>query len=188
METPELSVNDLAILRPVNRRILPEVTEAYMEDPVAAKAALPWLKEGEEARGQIADLMIDLEMHRNGDKIHFWAIHSTNDNSFIGMIGLGDELQLAASAYNLGYWVRKKWRGMGIASACVDAIFTWQRDRTEQSLIEITVHPHNEAGQAASKSICKKWNGLAVEGYVAIEIDGRTIPHILHLVQLDRGD
>ena len=93
METPELSVNDLAILRPVNRRILPEVTEAYMEDPVAAKAALPWLKEGEEARGQIADLMIDLEMHRNGDKIHFWAIHSTNDNSFIGMIGLGDELQ-----------------------------------------------------------------------------------------------
>ena len=53
METPELSVNDLAILRPVNRRILPEVTEAYMEDPVATKAALPWLKEGEEAREKV---------------------------------------------------------------------------------------------------------------------------------------
>ena len=52
---------------------------AYLEDPEAAKAALPWLKEGEEARRQIADLMIDLEMHRNGDSIHFWAIHSCQE-------------------------------------------------------------------------------------------------------------
>ena len=188
METPELSVNELVILRPVNRRILPEVMEAYMEDPDAAKAALPWLRDGEQARSQIADLMIDLELHRDGDKIHFWAIHSQQDNSFVGMIGFGDELQLAASAYNLGYWVRKSWRNKKIASACVDAIFVWQKDRAEQSLIEITVHPHNEAGLATSKSICQKWNGLAVEGYVPIEIDGRTIPHILHLIQLDRGE
>lgn len=188
METPQLSVSELVTLRPVNRRILPEVMEAYHEDPIAARSALPWLKEGEEARTQIADLMIDLELHRNGDKIHFWAIHSNEDNSFVGMIGFGDELQLAASAYNLGYWVRKSWRKKGIATSCVDAIFSWQQNRTEQSLIEITVHPHNEAGLAVSKSICKKWNGLAVEGYVPIEVDGRTIPHILHLIQLDRGD
>ena len=134
METPELAVNEQVILRPINRRILPEVMSAYLEDPEAAKAALPWLKEGEEARRQIADLMIDLEMHRNGDSIHFWAIHSCQDNSFIGMVGLGDELQLAASAYNLGYWVRKTWRRKGIALACVDAIFSWQSQRTEQSL------------------------------------------------------
>mgnify|MGYP001440456762 FL=1 len=76
METPELTVNDHVILRPINRRILPEVMSAYLEDPQAAKAALPWLKEGEEARRQIADLMIDLELHKNGDSIHFWAIHS----------------------------------------------------------------------------------------------------------------
>ena len=188
METPQLSVNELVTLRPVNRRSLPEVMEAYHEDPIAARSALPWLKEGEEARTQIADLMIDLELHRNGDKIHFWAIHSNEDNSFVGMIGFGDELQLAASAYNLGYWVRKSWRKKGIATSCVDVIFSWQQNRTEQSLIEITVHPHNEAGLAVSKSICKKWNGLAVEGYVPIEVDGRTIPHILHLIQLDRGD
>ena len=84
--------------------------QAYLEDPEAAKAALPWLKKGEEARRQIADLMIDLELHRNGDDVHFWAIHMTEDNKFVGMIGLGDELQLAASAYNLGYWVKKSYR------------------------------------------------------------------------------
>ena len=50
METPQLSVNELVTLRPVNRRILPEVMEAYHEDPIAARSALPWLKEGEEAR------------------------------------------------------------------------------------------------------------------------------------------
>ena len=188
LETPELPVNELVILRPVNRRILPEVMEAYHEDPEAAKAALPWLQEGEKARNQIADLMIDLELHKSGDSIHFWAIHSCENNSFVGMIGFGDELQLAASAYNLGYWVRKAWREQGIASSCVDAIFSWQRDRTQNSLIEITVHPHNTAGLAVCKSICKKWRGLAVEGYIPIEIDGRTIPHILHLIQLERGE
>ena len=108
MQTPELAVNEHVILRPINRRILPEVMKAYLEDPQAAKSALPWLKEGEVSLcRQIADLMIDLEIHRNGDSIHFWAIHSMEDNSFVGMIGLGDELQLAASAYNLGYWVKK---------------------------------------------------------------------------------
>ena len=188
MDTPQLQVDNQVILRPINRRILPEVMAAYLEDPDAAKAALPWLKDGDLARRQIADLMIDLEQRRNGDSIHFWAIHSVEDNAFVGMAGLGDELQLAASAYNLGYWVRKGWRKKGIARACVDTIFTWQSQRTEQSLIEITVHPHNEAGLAACKSICQKWNGLAIEGFVPIEIDDRTIPHVLHLVQLNRGD
>ncbi len=183
-----MEVDEIVILRPISRRILPEVMESYLEDPEAAKAALPWLKEGEKARRQIADLMIDLEIQRDGDSIHFWAIHSLEDNSFVGIIGLGDELQLAASAYNLGYWVRKNWRRKGIAKSCVDAIFTWQKERTEQSLIEITVHPHNEAGLAVCKSICEKWNGLAIEGFVPIEIDERTIPHVLHLVQLNRGD
>ena len=72
--------------------------------------------------------------------------------------------------------------------ACVDAIFEWQSERSEQSLIEITVHPHNEAGLAACKSICNRWKGLAIEGYVPFEIDNRTIPHVLHLVQLNRGE
>ena len=188
LDTPVLEIDTKVILRPISRRILPEVMDSYHEDPEAAKAALPWLKEGDKARSQIADLMIDLEMQRNGNAIHFWAIHSLKDNSFVGLVGLGDELQLAASAYNLGYWVRRDWRRMGIARACVDAIFTWQSERTEQSLIEITVHPHNTAGLAACKSICEQWNGLAIEGYVPIEIDGRTIPHVLHLVQLNRGD
>ncbi len=188
MLTPELDVDELVILRPVSRRILPEVMEAYTEDPNAARAALPWLKDGDEARGQIADLMLDLELHSGEDKIHFWAIHSNEDNSFVGMIGLGDELQLAASAYNLGYWVRTGWRRKGVARKSVDAIFSWLESHKNQALIEITVHPHNEAGLAVSKSICNKWNGLAVEGYVGIECNGRTVPHILHLVQLNRGD
>ncbi len=188
MNTPELEIDDQVILRPVNRRVLPEVTEAYREDPESARAALPWLKEGEEARRQIADLMFELEMQKENKAIHFWVIHSTLDNSFVGLIGLGDELQLAASAYNLGYWVRTSWRKQGIANRCVDAIFAWLSENTVQSLVEITVHPHNEAGLAACKSIVERWGGMAIEGYVGIECNGRTVPHVLHLVQLGRGD
>ena len=43
LDTPELKVNTEVILRPISRRILPEVMESYQEDPDAAKAALPWL-------------------------------------------------------------------------------------------------------------------------------------------------
>ena len=50
--------------------------------------------------------MIDLELHRNGDDVHFWAIHMTEDNKFVGRIGLGDELQLAASATILAIGLR----------------------------------------------------------------------------------
>ena len=188
LDTPELEVDDSVVLRPIDRRILPEVMEAYIEDPSAAKAALPWLKEGEKARKQISDLMFELEMQKDGERIHFWSIHSVEDNSFVGMIGLGDELQLAASAYNLGYWVRLSWRRKGIAKKCVNVIFAWLKQHRQQSLIEITVHPHNEAGLATSNAICAQWKGLAIEGYVGIEVDGRTIPHVLHLVQLDSGE
>ena len=58
----------------------------------------------------------------------------------------------------------------------------------EKAFFEISVHPHNEAGLATCKSICQEWNGLAIEGFVPIEIDDRTIPHVLHLIQLNRGD
>jgi RimJ/RimL family protein N-acetyltransferase len=186
VDTPELEVDDKIVLRPVNRRILPEVKQAYMEDPDATRSALPWLKDGEEAIRQIADLMLDLEMHRTGDVVHFWAIHRLTDNAFVGMIGLGDELQLAASAYNLGYWVVKSSRGRGITNRCVDRIFQWLEQTKGQALIEITVHPHNEAGLSTCRSIMERWGGLAVEGFVGIEVDGRTVPHILHLVQIDK--
>jgi hypothetical protein len=32
----------------------------------------------------------------------------------------------------------------------------------------------------------ERWGGLAVEGFVGIEVEGRTVPHILHLVQIDK--
>ena len=96
------------------------------------------------------------------------------------MVGLGDELQLAASAYNLGYWVRKTWRRKGIALACVDAIFSWQSQRTEQSLIEITVHPHNEAGQRpASQSVT---NGMDLQLRVSYRLKLITVRFLMFCI------
>ena len=87
----------------------------------------------------------ELENERDEDRLHFWAIHQGKGSKFVGMIGLGDELQLAASAYNLGYWVRSFLRRQNIANRAVDAVFDWVRDKQDQALIEITVHPHNKA-------------------------------------------
>ena len=114
LETPELAVNEQVILRPINQKDSPRGDESISRRPRFGKGCSPLAKRRKRHVAKLPDLMIDLELHRNGDSIHFWAIHSMEDNSFVGMIGLGDELQLAASAYNLGYWVKKSWRNRGI--------------------------------------------------------------------------
>ena len=80
-------------LRPVSKAILPMVIEAYSEDPESAKAALPWLRSEEDITRQLADMLHDLEHLSNADRVHFWSIHD-QQNTFIGLIGLGDEMQL----------------------------------------------------------------------------------------------
>ncbi|MGB1818047.1 MAG: GNAT family N-acetyltransferase [Candidatus Poseidoniaceae archaeon] len=182
--TPEINIDEEFVLKPVNRRILPEVIEAHNEDPEGTLSALPWLTQMEDIHRQLADLLLELEHERDEDRLHFWAIHQGKDSKFVGMIGLGDELQLAASAYNLGYWVRSSCRRQNIANRAVDAVFDWVREKQDQALIEITVHPHNKAGLSTCQSICDRWQGLSIDGYVGIDLNGRTVPHQLYLIQL----
>ena len=115
-ETPKLpDLEGGYSLRPVSKAILPMVIEAYTEDPESAKAALPWLSSDEDITRQLSDMLHDLEHLSNADRVHFWSIHD-DENTFIGLIGLGDEMQLVHSNYNLGYWVRKGFRNRRIAS------------------------------------------------------------------------
>ena len=108
--TPDLPALDGGYsLRPVSKAILPMVIDAYTEDPESAKAALPWLSNEEDITRQLSDMLHDLEHLSNADRVHFWSIHD-QEHTFIGLIGLGDEMQLLHSNYNLGYWVRKGFR------------------------------------------------------------------------------
>ncbi len=93
-------------MRPVHRRLLKSVLEAYQEDPDGVKTALPWLKIDEDISMQMSDFLFELEIHSNSGRIHFWSIHEkTAEDSFVGMVGLGDELVLNETDWNLGYWV-----------------------------------------------------------------------------------
>ncbi|MCH1481438.1 MAG: hypothetical protein L7T81_04270, partial [Candidatus Poseidoniaceae archaeon] len=70
---------------------------------------------------------------------------------------------------------------------CVNAIFQWLSSQEEFFRIEITVHPHNQAGLATAASICHAWDGESVEEFIGIEISGRTVPHRIHIVDINRG-
>ena len=172
-------------LRPVSKAILPMVLDAYSEDPESAKAALPWLKNDEDITRQLADMLHDLEHLSNVDRVHFWSIHN-QENTFIGLIGLGDEMQLVHSHYNLGYWVRKEFRNQGIASNAVDAVLFWLESRGHVFRVEITVHPRNTAGLVTAERICQRWNGQAIDEFIGIELNGQTVPHRIHIVDLPR--
>ncbi len=185
--TPVLQAGTTISLEPVNRKHLAKLFEAYEEAPEQALEALPWLEPEGDLMRQLSDLLSDLEHHHEDDKLHFWGIHDKEDQEFCGLIGLGDELQHEYSNYSLGYWVRPSRQRKGIASSSVDTVLSWLNNRNTPIRIELTVHPHNEPGIAACSSICKRWNGKTLPGFIGVEINGRTIPHILHLIDLPRG-
>tara|TARA_B100000927_G_C16320042_1_gene411001 strand:- start:68 stop:643 length:576 start_codon:yes stop_codon:yes gene_type:complete len=185
--TPELKVGREFTLEPVNKLALKPILNAFNEDPESAYAALPWLDKNKEIRQQIRDMLFDVEAQENLDEIHFWSIIDEQTRDFIGLIGLGDELQLLHSNYNLGYWVRSKYRRQGITIRCVDTILQWLSSRDKFFRIEITVHPHNDAGLATAASVCQGWDGEVVEEFIGIEIGNRTVPHRIHIIDINRG-
>lgn len=152
-----------------------------MEDPDAGRAALPWIDEEGDVTRQLGALLSSIERPVD-DATHFWSIH--DDSGFIGLIGLDDRTIHDGSRYNLGYWVRQSHRSRGIARTSVDAIFQWLKEVMGDVRIEITVHPHNTAGLATCHAILRKWDGVAIEGFVSVDIGPRTVPHHLHIIDL----
>ena len=185
--TPELSVDGGFSLNPLSKIALTSILNAFHEDPESAYSALPWLDNNKEIRQQIRDMLFDVESQANSDEIHFWSITYDEENEFVGLIGLGDELQLLHSNYNLGYWVRSKYRRQGITIKSANAILQWLTSRNQFFRIEITVHPHNVAGLATAASVCNDWDGESVEEFIGIEIGNRTVPHRLHIIDINRG-
>ena len=182
--TPELHVGEDLLLRPAANTILVAMFEAYQEDAEAAQVALPWLDPNEDVRRQLRDMLYDIEAQNGNDRLHFWSVHATNTDEFVGLVGLGDELQSLHAAFNLGYWVRRAHRRKGIATRCVNTIFTWLAGRSTTTTVEIAVHPHNDAGLATAEAICNAWGGERLPEFIGIEFNERTVPHHLHLVDL----
>jgi RimJ/RimL family protein N-acetyltransferase len=187
MFTPILEMPNGCSLQLAQRKHLAELMQAYQEDPESAQAALPWLEPQIDIHRQFRDMLFDIELKFEDDTIHFWVIFS-KDNEFIGMVGLGDELQLDRSSYNLGYWVRKPFRRQGIAKLAVQRIFEWLESRGNETFVEIAVHPRNEAGISTAESICIEWSGDRISEFFGIEVRGRTVPHHLFVIHLPRGE
>ena len=182
--TPRLVVDEELVMEPATKSVLVAMFDAYNEDTEAAQTALPWLDPNDDVRRQLRDMLYDIEAQNGTDRLHFWAIHRKGGHDFVGLIGLGDELQSPHSDFNLGYWVRRHFRRQHIASRCVNAIFSWLSERDETTTVEIAVHPHNTAGLATASAICERWNGERLDEFIGIEFNERTVPHHLHLVDL----
>ena len=184
--TPVLQTELGFFLQPVNRKQLSQVVSAYEEAPEQALEALPWLDSQSDILHQLSDFLSDLEHQQQDDNLHFWAILNSQSEEFCGLIGLGDELQHEYSNYNLGYWVKPSMQRKGIASGSVNTVLGWLNNRKTPLRVELTVHPHNEPGLVTCSSICRRWNGQTLPGFIGIDINGRTIPHVLHLIDLPR--
>ena len=128
--TPELEFRPDMRLIPVSKAILPQLLEAYHEDPAAAQTALPWLDATFNVQGQLSDMLFDVENQAEVDRLHFWWIRAEEKGTFVGLIGFGDELQLLQSNYNLGYWVRSSYQRQGVALEATRTVLQWLEKKT----------------------------------------------------------
>lgn len=180
--TPHLQSDEL-VLQPINRRLYEDFMAAHLEDPGSTFAALPGIDPTGNMNTQFADFLFELEVHSNVGNIHFWSVHC--GSKFVGLIGLGDELQAEGSKWNLGYWIRSSARKKGLAVKGVNMVFSWLSNKQTRVQVEITVHPENSAGLNTCKSVCNHWGGVrAKPDYWPIEIRGRTVLHTMWLVSL----
>ena len=101
VHTPEIRVDDQVLLRPATHGVLVAMFEAYQEDSEAAQTALPWLDPDDDVRRQLRDMLYDIAAQDCTDQLHFWSIHSIYSDEFIGLVGLGDELQSPLAKFNL---------------------------------------------------------------------------------------
>ena len=184
VKTPELLVDQDVVMRPATKAVLVAMFDAYQEDAEAAQTALPWLNPDDDVRRQLRDMLYDIQSQDGLDRLHFWSVHLKSGGEFVGLVGLGDELQSLQADFNLGYWVRREHRRQKIATRCVDAIFDWLSKRQRTTTVEIAVHAHNDAGLATAGAICERWRGERLPEFIGIEFNERTVPHHLHLVNL----
>lgn len=181
--TPDLETECGLHLTAVNRRLFSEMLDAHAEDPEGTYIAIPGFNKEIEASPQISEFLFELEVYSKSGRIHFWSIHDAGE--FVGLVGIGDELQMDESKWSLGYWVRASARRRGIARKSVNAVFNWLLKQPQKVQVEITVHPQNVAGLATCRSICSKWGGRRAEpDFWPIEFGGRTVPHALWIVTL----
>ena len=183
METPELMIASGFELRPASSFILGELIDAYHEDPNSVHSALPWM-EDEKIPQQFGQMLRDIERASGSDRMHFWSVHETETNDFAGLIGLGDELQLDDTDYNLGYWVVKKYQRKGVAKEAVNQIISWLTSRESDVRVELIVHPHNEPGIATANSIIEKWNGMKLPDLIGVEVNSRPVPHHVYVIEV----
>mgnify|MGYP004259089685 CR=1 FL=1 len=106
--TPELHVGEDLRLRPAANTILVAMFEAYQEDAEAAQVALPWLDPNEDVRRQLRDMLYDIEAQNGNDRLHFWSVHTTSTDEFVGLLAAPDasERELRRLSSRLGVeWV-----------------------------------------------------------------------------------
>ena len=73
-----------------------------------------------------------------------------------------------------------------LASNAVDAVLGWLNLRGSVYRIEITVHPRNQAGLVTAERICQRWNGQIIDEFIGIELNDKTVPHRIHVIDLPR--
>jgi ribosomal-protein-serine acetyltransferase len=92
-------------------------------------------------------------------KEYNFLIFDANDGSLLGSCGLNRVRRRAGSA-NLGYWVRSKYTGKGIATAAALLVARFGFNELRLNRIEIGAATGNTASQRVAEKAGATWKGI----------------------------
>ena len=155
----EVQLTDGSILlRPYRLSDAEPVYEAVRESLPELSVWLPWAHLDysiEESRTWIA---LCAEMWAKGTEFNF-AIFGKQNDTFLGGCGL-NQVDLANHFANLGYWVRSKRTGKGIATAAALLVARFGFDKLGLNRIEIGAATRNSASLRVAEKIGANRQGI----------------------------
>jgi RimJ/RimL family protein N-acetyltransferase len=98
------------------------------------------------------------EQWRTGRKYCF-AIHDRKNDTLLGSVGLGQIDQLRRSA-NVGYWVRRGQRGLGVASTAARLAARFAFEKLHLHRLELVIAVGNRASIRVAEKVGACWEGV----------------------------
>jgi len=145
-------------LRPLERDDADRLLEAVRESIVELAAWMAWAHRGYGAEDARVYLDGRAEAWRSGEEYAF-GIEDAATGEFLGCAGLNQPNPMHRYM-NLGYWVRTRTVGRGVATAATLRLAAWGFDALGLCRVEIVVDPDNAASLRVAEKAGARREGI----------------------------
>jgi len=148
------------IIRPYQDDDADQVFQAVRESLFELTPWMPWCHSEYSLKEARSWLEIQVAAFQEGTNFEF-AIE-TEDGRYLGGCGL-NQIDTVHRSANLGYWVRSRATGRGVATGAVRLLRNWGFENTDLIRMEIVIAVENSASHRVAEKVGATREGVAFD-------------------------